>query len=86
MAMIFGGSEVKFEAGVAEMQNLFAVDWIPTFGIKYTVRKADLYVGQRRVDGIGYTLQFMAFRDDFEPFRLARKLNRMRIRSEVPGL
>ena len=35
MAMIFGGSEVQFEAGVAEMQNLFAIDWIPTFGIKY---------------------------------------------------
>ncbi len=35
MAMIFGGSEVRFNAGVAQMQNLFAVDWIPSFGIRY---------------------------------------------------
>ena len=35
MAMIFGGSQVRFNAGVAQMQNLFAVDWIPSFGIRY---------------------------------------------------
>jgi len=35
LAMIFGWSEVDFKAGVADMQNLFAVDWIPSFGIKY---------------------------------------------------
>ena len=35
MTMIFGGSDVRFEAGVAQMQNLFAVDWIPSFGIRY---------------------------------------------------
>jgi NADH-quinone oxidoreductase subunit M len=35
MAMIFGGSDVRFNAGVAQMQNLFAVDWIPSFGIRY---------------------------------------------------
>src|SRR3972149_3756931 len=35
MMMIFGGSDVKFDAGVAQMQNLFAIDWIPSFGIRY---------------------------------------------------
>ncbi len=35
LGMIFGWSEVDFEAGTAGMQNLFAVDWIPSFGIKY---------------------------------------------------
>ena len=35
MAMILGWSEVTFRAGVEEMQNLFAVDWIPSFGIQY---------------------------------------------------
>ena len=33
--MIFGWSQVQFTAGVAEMQNLFAIDWIPSFGIHY---------------------------------------------------
>lgn len=46
MMMIFGGSDVRFEAGVAEMQNLFAIDWIPTFGIKYAMG----------TDGISYPL------------------------------
>jgi NADH-quinone oxidoreductase subunit M len=35
MMMIFGGSDVRFDAGVAQMQNLFAIDWIPSFGIRY---------------------------------------------------
>jgi NADH-quinone oxidoreductase subunit M len=36
LAMVFGWSDpVRFEAGVAEMQNVFAYDWIPSFGIKY---------------------------------------------------
>ena len=35
MMMIFGGSDVRFDAGVAEMQNLFGIDWIPSFGIVY---------------------------------------------------
>ncbi|TWU25875.1 complex I subunit 4 family protein [Bythopirellula polymerisocia] len=29
------GAPIDFEAGVAEMQNLFNVDWIPSFGIQY---------------------------------------------------
>jgi NADH-quinone oxidoreductase subunit M len=33
--MIAGEGPVQFEAGVAQMQNLFAFDWIPTFGIQY---------------------------------------------------
>jgi NADH-quinone oxidoreductase subunit M len=33
---LFNGSEsIRFEKGVAEMQNLFAFDWIPSFGIQY---------------------------------------------------
>ena len=35
LAMIFGWSQVRFTAGVAEMQNLFSIDWIPSFGIRY---------------------------------------------------
>jgi NADH-quinone oxidoreductase subunit M len=37
IAMIFGWSDVKFAADVANMQNLFSVDWIPSFGIHYTM-------------------------------------------------
>jgi NADH-quinone oxidoreductase subunit M len=35
LAMIFGDGDVQFRAGVADMQNLFAFDWIPSFGIQY---------------------------------------------------
>jgi NADH-quinone oxidoreductase subunit M len=35
LGMIFGWSDVKFEAAEAGMQNLFALDWIPSFGIQY---------------------------------------------------
>jgi NADH-quinone oxidoreductase subunit M len=35
LCMILGWSNVQFQAGVAEMQNLFAYDWIPSFGIQY---------------------------------------------------
>lgn len=35
VAMIFGWSEVQFAAGMADMQNMFAYDWIPSFGIQY---------------------------------------------------
>jgi len=35
LTLILGDSSVQFKSGVAEMQNLFAVDWIPTFGIQY---------------------------------------------------
>lgn len=29
------GSPIEFEAGIATMQNMFSIDWIPTFGIQY---------------------------------------------------
>jgi len=37
LGMIFGWTDVRFHAGqeYAGMQNLFAVDWIPSFGIQY---------------------------------------------------
>jgi NADH-quinone oxidoreductase subunit M len=35
LCMIFGWSDVQFQAGAADMQNLFAYDWIPSFGIQY---------------------------------------------------
>jgi NADH-quinone oxidoreductase subunit M len=35
LGMIAGWSEVEFKAQTAEMQNLFALDWIPSFGIQY---------------------------------------------------
>jgi NADH-quinone oxidoreductase subunit M len=35
LCMILGWSDVEFQAGIAEMQNLFAYDWIPSFGIQY---------------------------------------------------
>lgn len=37
MVMIFGDGPVQFKAGEAAMQNLFAIDWIPTFGIRYAM-------------------------------------------------
>ena len=40
------GFGVDFEAGVAEMQNLFSVSWIPSFGIQY-------FMG---MDGISFPL------------------------------
>jgi len=46
LAMIVGWSQVEFKAGTAEMQNLFAVDWIPSFGIKYMMA----------IDGISFPL------------------------------
>ncbi|HJQ78878.1 MAG TPA: hypothetical protein VJ828_02930, partial [Lacipirellulaceae bacterium] len=33
LCMLFGWGDVQFEAGRAEMQHLFAYDWIPSFGI-----------------------------------------------------
>jgi NADH-quinone oxidoreductase subunit M len=35
LGMILGWSDVQFQSGVADMQNLFAVKWIPAFGIQY---------------------------------------------------
>lgn len=35
LRLFSGDASVNFEAGVAEMQNLFSVDWIPSFGIQY---------------------------------------------------
>jgi NADH-quinone oxidoreductase subunit M len=48
LGMIFGWSEVRFHAGddYAAMQNLFAVDWIPSFGIQYLMG----------IDGISFPL------------------------------
>ena len=47
LCMIFGWSAAcKFQAGVAEMQNLFAVDWIPSFSIQYLMG----------IDGISFPL------------------------------
>ncbi len=37
LAMVLGWSEVQFDPGVAEMQNLFALEWIPSFGIHYSM-------------------------------------------------
>ena len=38
LGMILGvGDWPRFEAGEANMQNLFALDWIPSFGISYAV-------------------------------------------------
>lgn len=40
------GAGVDFQAGVAEMQNLFNLDWIPSFGIQYIMG----------IDGISFPL------------------------------
>ena len=40
------GAGIDFEAGVAEMQNMFNVDWIPSFGIQYLMG----------IDGISFPL------------------------------
>ncbi|QDS98713.1 complex I subunit 4 family protein [Adhaeretor mobilis] len=40
------GAGIDFEMGVAEMQNLFALDWIPSFGIQYMMG----------IDGISFPL------------------------------
>jgi NADH-quinone oxidoreductase subunit M len=46
LLMIFGGAPVQFAAGTAEMQHLFAWDWIPSFGIQYLMG----------IDGVSYPL------------------------------
>ena len=48
LGMIFGWSEVRFQTGdeFAGMQNLFAVDWIPSFGIQHLMG----------IDGISFPL------------------------------
>ena len=46
LGLLVQGNEVHFEAGVAEMQNLFNLDWIPSFGIQY-------FMG---IDGISFPL------------------------------
>ena len=35
LGLFMDSNGVNFEGGVAEMQNLFAVSWIPTFGVQY---------------------------------------------------
>ena len=35
LGMFSMGAGIDFQVGVAEMQNMFQVDWIPTFGIQY---------------------------------------------------
>ena len=35
LRMLSGGSHVQFQAGVEQMQNLFAYNWIPSFKIQY---------------------------------------------------
>jgi NADH-quinone oxidoreductase subunit M len=35
LMMMFGSGPVTFEAGRAEMQNLFSFEWIPSFSIQY---------------------------------------------------
>ncbi|MEX2168249.1 MAG: NADH-quinone oxidoreductase subunit M [Pirellulales bacterium] len=43
---MFGFSDVQFEVGQADMQHLFAYEWIPTFGIQYLMG----------IDGISFPL------------------------------
>ena len=35
LGLMYEGIGIDFRAGVAEMQNMFQFDWIPTFGIQY---------------------------------------------------
>ena len=46
LGLFVQGNEVHFEAGVAEMQNLFNLDWIPSFGIQYLMG----------IDGVSFPL------------------------------
>ncbi len=46
LGLFVQGNEVNFQAGVAEMQNLFNLEWIPSFGIHY-------FMG---IDGISFPL------------------------------
>jgi NADH-quinone oxidoreductase subunit M len=46
LAMFRDGVAIDFDGGVAQMQDLFAVDWIPSFGIQY-------FMG---LDGISFPL------------------------------
>lgn len=68
------GVNERLVDGVAEL--------LSSLGVKYSWRRNPLTCNGRSVPGVGHLLQFMAFRDDLPVFRLRRKLERMRLRSE----
>ena len=64
----------KLANGVCEL--------LASFGIKYTCIQREMKINGRKVNGLANVIQFMAFKDEIEVFRLKRKLDRMRLLSE----
>ncbi|MFA6336144.1 MAG: terminase TerL endonuclease subunit [Bacteroidales bacterium] len=55
---------------------------LSTLGIKYSLIPRSMKCNRVAVDGKAWIVQFMAFRDELPVFRLKRKLDRMRLRSD----
>ncbi len=71
--LTFSGINKELVAGASEL--------LSTFGIKNTVIEREVTCNGVPA-GTAYFIQFMAFRDELPVFRLKRKLDRMRLRSE----
>lgn len=67
---------------VSEQLALGVAELLSTLGIKYGIRQDVMTCNGRLVPGTAYDIQFMAFRDELPVFRLDRKLDRMRRRSD----
>ena len=70
----FTSISIDLARGVGEL--------LSTFGIKFTIRKDPMVCNGVKLDGYSYKVQFMSFRDDVPCFRIARKLDRMRVRTD----
>jgi phage terminase large subunit-like protein len=71
--LTYSGINKNLVVGVSEL--------LSTLGIKNTVIERNVTCNGKP-SGVAYFLQFMAFRDELPVFRLQRKLDRMRLRSE----
>lgn len=74
LELSFDTTSPRLRDGVAEL--------LATMGIKYSVKTRPMRCNRRAVSGCSYRIQFHAFRDEVSVFRLPRKLERMRRRTD----
>jgi phage terminase large subunit-like protein len=77
-----GGKELQYTGCRRELVEGVA-ELLASLGIKYSWREKQARCNGRLIDATVYMLQFCAFADELPAFRLARKLARMRKRSEL---
>lgn len=71
--LMYSGTNIDLVNGVSAL--------LSTLGVKNTVIERKVTCNGKP-SGVAYFVQFMAFRDELPVFRLKRKLDRMRLRSE----